>query len=189
MSKGAIPVKATSLFLVLTAALATSSSALFANTVAAVPSSPEVTVRVDGLACPFCAYGLEKRLKKLDGFKLLGINVKESTAKLAVAPSQAADYRSLREAVEKAGFTPRQIQVEGSAILEEDGKQWILVSEDGIKLFSLEYDDIVTALGFARPVHIRFSGEVVAMEKRRTEHRLPLLVLMEASPVKEARER
>ena len=31
----------------------------------------EVTVQVDGLSCPFCAYNIEKRVRRLKGVKEL----------------------------------------------------------------------------------------------------------------------
>ena len=38
-----------------------------------------VTVRVDGLSCPFCAYSLEKKIKAVEGTKEPVINVEEGT--------------------------------------------------------------------------------------------------------------
>ena len=35
--------------------------------VAAFAAGTEYQLRVDGLACPFCAYGIEKKLKKTEG--------------------------------------------------------------------------------------------------------------------------
>ena len=34
----------------------------------------KITIEVDGLACPFCAYGLEKNLKEIDGVENIEIN-------------------------------------------------------------------------------------------------------------------
>ena len=43
-----------------------------------------VKVEVKGLACPFCAYGLEKKLKEEDGVKSIKIDVEESINSLIV---------------------------------------------------------------------------------------------------------
>ena len=44
---------------------------LFIITMIAIPPAnaqvSSVTVGVDGMSCPFCAFGVEKRLKKVDG--------------------------------------------------------------------------------------------------------------------------
>ena len=42
----------------------------------------QVTVQVDGLSCPFCAYGLEKRLKKVENVADLSIQVDQERAVL-----------------------------------------------------------------------------------------------------------
>ena len=39
------------------------------------------SIQVDGLACPFCAYGLEKHLKKINGVESIEINMKSGHAK------------------------------------------------------------------------------------------------------------
>ena len=44
-----------------------------------------LTVKVDGLACPFCAYGLEKKLKKVEGVEQLNIDINIGEVVLNVA--------------------------------------------------------------------------------------------------------
>ncbi len=34
-----------------------------------------LTVSVDGLACPFCAYGVEKKLKRVEGVKSIDVRI------------------------------------------------------------------------------------------------------------------
>jgi len=71
--------------------------------------APSVTIHVDGLSCPFCAYGLEKHLKKVAGVEGVTINMKSGTAIVRLKPGLRVDDAALREAVKKAGFTPRKI--------------------------------------------------------------------------------
>ncbi len=40
----------------------------------------EVSVQVDGLSCPFCAYGLEKKLRKVENVARIEIRVDEGRA-------------------------------------------------------------------------------------------------------------
>ncbi len=47
--------------------------------IAALAAAPTYRLRVDGLACPFCAYGIEKKLKALDGVVRLETNIKDGT--------------------------------------------------------------------------------------------------------------
>ena len=38
-------------------------------------SGIEYRMRVDGLACPYCAYGIEKKLKAIDGVQKIDVNL------------------------------------------------------------------------------------------------------------------
>ena len=51
----------------------------------------EVSVQVDGLSCPFCAYGLEKKLRKVDNVASLEIYVSEGRAVLNPEPGTNLD--------------------------------------------------------------------------------------------------
>jgi mercuric ion binding protein len=72
-------------------------------------STQSATIQVDGLSCPFCAYGLEKHLKKIDGVKGVEINMKTGKATVALKPGAQVNDATLTEAVKKAGFTARGI--------------------------------------------------------------------------------
>ena len=65
---------------------------------------------VDGLSCPFCAYGLEKNLKKVTGVERVDIDMKTGKATAFLKPDANIDDSVLREAVKKAGFTARDIK-------------------------------------------------------------------------------
>ncbi len=69
------------------------------------------TVEVDGLACPFCAYGLEKRLKDIEGVGKVEIKVDTGVATLRSKKEKSIDVESLEAAVSRAGFTPRDVTV------------------------------------------------------------------------------
>jgi len=68
-----------------------------------------VAVQVDGLSCPFCAYGLEKHLKKIAGVEGVEINMKSGWAIVRLKPDVQVDDAALKTAVKKAGFTARGI--------------------------------------------------------------------------------
>ena len=71
--------------------------------------SSEVKVRVDGLSCPFCAYGLEKKLNDLDGVESINIYFEEGLVVLQVTDSENISEEEIRTNIEKAGFTPKEI--------------------------------------------------------------------------------
>jgi mercuric ion binding protein len=78
---------------------------------AAVAGGPErITVTVTGLSCPFCAYGLEKRLRKLDGLDSLSIDFKTGSVVLTVRDGSLASDARLRQLVKEAGFEATKIE-------------------------------------------------------------------------------
>jgi mercuric ion binding protein len=68
-----------------------------------------IKVRVDGLSCPFCAYGLEKKLKKMDGVEKIEISVEDAYALLTIEDGKVVSEKAIRENVKDAGFTAREI--------------------------------------------------------------------------------
>lgn len=71
----------------------------------------QVEIRVDGLACPFCAYGLEKKLKKVEGVSSVTIRVDDGIAILANKANSSIAVGEIQSAVADAGFTPREMSV------------------------------------------------------------------------------
>ena len=67
--------------------------------------NPDVTVTVDGLACPFCAYGLEKKLKKLDGVEALNVDMDEAEVRMTFKEGMVVSEERINKAVADAGFT------------------------------------------------------------------------------------
>lgn len=80
-----------------------------------------VKVEVKGLACPFCAYGLEKKLKEIEGVETIKIDVEEGLAYLTTLTSQKPTKETLEKIVTDAGFTPSSIVFsEEPFVLKED---------------------------------------------------------------------
>jgi mercuric ion binding protein len=71
--------------------------------------STEVKVRVDGLSCPFCAYGLEKKLNDLDGVDSIFIDYEEGLVLMQVTDLQKISEEEIITKIEEAGFTPGEI--------------------------------------------------------------------------------
>ena len=80
-----------------------------------------VSVRIDGLACPFCTYNIEKRVKTLDGVERdarVVTSVERGIATFPWKPVVAFDPTAVRQAVRQAGFTPREISVTMTGTVE-----------------------------------------------------------------------
>ena len=96
---------------VILAALLISSSFLAAQTAGKNELKPKVTVRVDGLTCPFCAYGLEKRIKEIPAVQESIISLEDGIVELIPRAGQHIDIDEVKAAVIAGGFTPRGVQV------------------------------------------------------------------------------
>jgi len=72
-------------------------------------STTYIKMYVDGLACPFCAYGLEKKVKKIKGSKDLFIEINEGYITFKVPTSNKPTEEALHKLVKEAGFTARDI--------------------------------------------------------------------------------
>ena len=62
---------------------------------------------VDGLACPFCAFGIEKRLNKIDGVTGIGVDIADSLVRVTLQEGKTLTEARARQAVKEAGFTLR----------------------------------------------------------------------------------
>ena len=68
-----------------------------------------VKIEVDGLACPFCAYGIEKNLKKVKNAKDVQVFLKGGYATFQVPSDEVPSKEALEKIVEDAGFQARKI--------------------------------------------------------------------------------
>lgn len=73
-------------------------------------AGPVYRVGVDGLACPFCAYGVEKQLHKLDGIARLDTNIEQGLVVVTMQTGKTLTRDHVTRAVEKAGFTLRSFE-------------------------------------------------------------------------------
>lgn len=77
--------------------------------------SPDAIVYVDGMACPFCAYGIEKKLKNLDAVQEMEVQLEEGRVLLAFEEGQSLTKEDIQGAVKNAGFTARKIEFAGAS--------------------------------------------------------------------------
>jgi mercuric ion binding protein len=64
-------------------------------------------LRVDGLSCPFCAYGIEKKLKAVKGVEKVDVDLKTGNVIATVVEGAVFDEATAKKAVTDAGFTLR----------------------------------------------------------------------------------
>ncbi|GAB4228076.1 MAG: hypothetical protein Kow0032_07970 [Methyloligellaceae bacterium] len=66
--------------------------------------------QVDGLACPFCSYGVEKQLRALPGVSNITISIKTGTVTVTMKDGAKLTRAQADQAVRAAGFTMRNFR-------------------------------------------------------------------------------
>ncbi len=77
---------------------------------AAFAGGNQYALAVDGLACPFCAYGVEKRLSAIEGVESVETDIKRGQVVVTLAEGKTLSEEVARQAVEDAGFTLRSLK-------------------------------------------------------------------------------
>lgn len=65
------------------------------------------TLQVNGLACPFCAYGIEKKLSSIEGVDDIQVDIKKGEVIVIMAEDKPLSEDLARNRVKDAGFTLR----------------------------------------------------------------------------------
>ena len=67
-------------------------------------------IRVDGLACPYCAYGIEKKLNKLGGVKFLDMDLEKGIVTVKTFNDVSLNEKRMTQLFTDAGFTFRSME-------------------------------------------------------------------------------
>ena len=73
-------------------------------------SQPTYKIQVDGMACPYCAYGLEKSLTKISGIEGIQTDIDTGIVTITMAAEATLHRLAATQAVEDAGFTLNDFQ-------------------------------------------------------------------------------
>ncbi|VAX10003.1 hypothetical protein MNBD_GAMMA25-214 [hydrothermal vent metagenome] len=69
----------------------------------------EYAIRVDGLTCPFCAYGIEKKLNKIEGVTFKNMDLDKGVVTVEAIDVTLSDAQ-LKQLFQDAGFTYKSKQ-------------------------------------------------------------------------------
>ncbi len=72
----------------------------------------QYNLRVDGLSCPFCAYGIEKKLIQTEGVESVTFDLKKGLVIVKVEEGVILTEMQLKQLVADAGFTLRSMSEE-----------------------------------------------------------------------------
>ncbi len=67
-------------------------------------------MRVDGLACPFCAYGIEKKLKEIEGTDKINVDLNKGLVSVNVAEGTELTEAQMKKLFNDSGFTYRSMK-------------------------------------------------------------------------------
>ncbi len=82
---------------------------LLALTQSALAETTRYLIRVDGLACPYCAYGIEKKLNAIKGVKFIDMNLDKGVVTVDTYDTKLND-KQLTQLFTDSGFTYRNKQ-------------------------------------------------------------------------------
>ena len=77
--------------------------------VAALAAGTQYRMQVDGLACPYCAYGVEKKLKGIEGVEKIDVDLEKGLVTVNVREGVALTEPQLVQLFKDAGFTYRSM--------------------------------------------------------------------------------
>jgi len=86
----------------------------------------EIVLRVDGLACPFCAYGLEKKLGRVSGVDQVDVQMDAGRVILTPSRGTVVSVDTVERAVSDAGFSLRSTELTATGRLGERGGALVL---------------------------------------------------------------
>lgn len=105
------------------------------------------SLRVNGLACPFCAFGIEKKLREVVGVETVDVLLDEGIVQLALKPANRVTIPVLEQAVERAGFELSGLRLAVRGRLVEDSPSTVLDAGSASRFLLLE-----KAAGRLRPI-------------------------------------
>lgn len=97
----------------------------------------EVEIRIDGLSCPFCVFGLKQQMKKLEAIDRLNISLKNSLARITLKEGSSLNIEDLKNAVKDAGFSVREIRISAGGEIVTYGNFFALKVTGTDQLFIL----------------------------------------------------
>ncbi len=67
-------------------------------------------LQVNGLACPFCEYNIQKKLSKIEGVSDVTVNLKKGLVNVKMLEGQKLPKTLLKKEITDAGFTLKSIK-------------------------------------------------------------------------------
>ena len=98
----------------------------------------EGELEVSGMTCPFCAFGIEKKLRAVPGVSEVTIFLDEGRIQLAFLPENDAVPDDIEGAIEKAGFKLSTLRLKVRGTLAEVDSRPVLEAGDRARFWLLD---------------------------------------------------
>ncbi len=145
---------------------------------------------VNGMSCPFCVFGIEKKLRHVNGVNEVEVFLDEGRIRLVFTAENTATVRDIENAVDDAGFEISSLSVDVEGTLVEDDGAMVLQSGEASRYRLVERNaGSVQRLSpeAKRRVRTKAAGGKVLVSGEVHSHSddLPALLVERVEPVKE----
>ncbi len=82
-----------------------------------------IKLQIYGMSCPFCGYGLEKKLTSLKGVENFYVDIKSGFATLNVPASTKVSKDELKKLVSNAGFELKSVEYSNKPFRKKRNKK------------------------------------------------------------------
>jgi len=77
----------------------------------AAAQGADASIHINGLACPYCVYNVERSVKQVAGVKRVAIDLNTGVASIWFESDQHPEPKALWAAVKDSGFTPAEMHI------------------------------------------------------------------------------
>lgn len=111
----------------------------------------EVKQTVFGMDCAPCAYGLEKRIQKMDGIQSVSVSLNDGLLNTTLKQNNALTLQAIRQAVEESGFKAKEatISASGTITRSESGNYILEISSEERFMLKTENQSILDRISEA----------------------------------------
>ena len=83
---------------------------MFINIITTTAQTNQIQVTVAGLSCPVCTYGLEKKLKTIDGIENIKIDLEHGLVTFNMKDGKKITEAEVKKKVIDAGYTFKEMK-------------------------------------------------------------------------------
>ncbi len=102
----------------------------------------EADLRVNGMTCPFCAFGIEKKLRAVEGVEEVEVLLDEGEIRLTLATGNSCTVGAFEKAVDQAGFELAGLSLAVRGIVTNQSGEPVLEASEAVRFRLLEKTNV-----------------------------------------------